>query len=114
MIKKTFGSSLLTTTKTLYEVPSSKRAEWVLLYAANTSGNTATFSVNLYDASEDATLNIFNTHTLSSKSFFKIGGADNEFILLKAGDKINAFCNSNNAITMLVSVIEENDVIQGG
>jgi len=30
------------------------------------------------------------------------------------GDKIIASCATNDAITMLVSVIEENDIIQGG
>lgn len=114
MIKKSFGASLLTTSSTLYEVPASKKAQWVLLYAVNTSGNTATFSVDYYDASTAATLAILKTKSLSSKEFFEIGGGANEFIALKAGDKVNAYCNSNNAVTLLISVIEDNDIIQGG
>lgn len=114
MIKKTFGAPLQTTDTTLYEVPNSKKAQWVLLYATNVSGSNTNFSVNFYDASESATLPVFNGYSVSSKEFFKIGGGLNEFIAMYAGDKIIASCNHNNAVTMLVSVIEENDVIQGG
>ena len=114
MIKKTFGGSLLTTDTTLYEVPAEKKAQWVLLYATNTSGSTSDFSVDFYDASESATLAVFDGYSLSSKEFFKIGGEFNEFISMKAGDKIIASCSTDNAFTMLVSVIEENDIIQGG
>jgi hypothetical protein len=114
MIKKSFGASLLTTNQTIYEVPSGKRAQWVLLYATNTSGSTSSFTTSFYDASEAASLSVFSTYPLSSKEFFKIGGEFNEFISMKEGDKIIASCSTNNAITMLVSVIEENDVIQGG
>ena len=114
MIKKTFGGSLLTTDTTLYEVPAEKKAQWVLLYATNTSGSTSDFSVDFYDASESATLAVFDSYSLSSKEFFKIGGEFNEFISMKAGDKIIASCSTDNAFTMLVSVIEENDIIQGG
>ena len=114
MIKKTFGASLQTTNTTLYEVPSSKKAQWVLLYATDTSGSTTNFSVSYYDSSEDATLIIFDEYSLGSKEFFKIGGEFNEFISMKAGDKIIASCSTDNAVTMLVSIIEENDIIQGG
>ena len=114
MIKKTFGGSLQTTDTTLYEVPTSKKAQWVLLYATNTSGSTSNFSVGFQDSSESVTLDVFDGYSLSSKEFFKIGGEFNEFISMKAGDKIVASCATNDAITMLVSVIEENDVIQGG
>jgi len=114
MIKKTFGSSLLTTDTTLYEVPAGKKAQWVLIYATNTSGSTTSFSVNVYDSSEAATLAVFDGYSLSSKEFFKIGGGCNEFIAMYEGDKIVASSGTNNAVTMLVSIIEENDIIQGG
>lgn len=114
MIKKTFGGSLLTTDTTLYEVPTGKKAQWVLLYATNTSGSTSNFSVDFYDSSEATTLAVFDGYSVSSKAFFKVGGEYNAFIAMAEGDKIIANCATNNAITMLVSVIEENDVIQGG
>lgn len=114
MIKKTFGASLQTTDTTLYEVPTGKKAQWVSVYATNTSGSTSNFTVDFYDSSETATLSIFDAYSLSSKEFFQIGGEVNEFIAMYEGDKITASCATNNAITMLVSVIEENDIIQGG
>ena len=114
MIKKTFGASLQTTDTTLYEVPTGKKAQWVLVYATNVSGSTSNFTVDFYDSSETATLSIFDTYSLSSKEFFQIGGNINEFVAMYEGDKIIANCATNNAITMLVSVIEENDIIQGG
>ena len=114
MIKKTFGASLQTTDTTLYEVPTGKKAQWVLIYATNVSGSTSNFTVDFYDSSETSTLSIFDTYSLSSKEFFQIGGNINEFVAMYEGDKIIASCATNDAITMLVSVIEENDIIQGG
>ena len=114
MIRKTFGASLQTTDTTLYEVPTGKKAQWVLVYATNVSGSTSNFTVDFYDSSETSTLSIFDTYSLSSKEFFQIGGNINEFVAMYEGDKIIASCATNDAITMLVSVIEENDIIQGG
>ena len=114
MIKKTFGAPLQTTDTTLYEVPTGKKAQWVLVYATNVSGSTSNFTVDFYDSSETATLSIFDAYSLSSKEFFQIGGNINEFVAMYEGDKIIANCATNNSITMLVSVIEENDIIQGG
>ena len=114
MIKKSFGASLQTTDTTLYEVPTNKKAEWVLLYATDAGGSTTDFSVDLYDASETATLAVLNQYGLSAKDFFKLGGEPNAFTMMYAGDKIIARCATNDAVTMLVSVIEYNDIIQGG
>lgn len=114
MIRKTFGASLLTTDQTLYTVPESKKAQWVILYATNVSGSTSNFDVSFYDASTSATLQVLDGYSLSANDFFKIGGEINAFIMLYAGDQIKARCATNNAVSLLVSVIEENDVIQGG
>ena len=114
MIRKTFGASLQTTDTTLYEVPTGKKAQWVLVYATNVSGSTSNFTVDFYDSSETSTLSIFDTYSLSSKEFFQIGGNINEFVAMYEGDKIIGSCATNDDITMLVSVIEENDIIQGG
>lgn len=114
MIKKSFGASLQTTDTTLYEVPINKQAEWVLIYATNTSGSTSNFDVNYYDASESATLPILDGYSLSANDFFKVGGEPNAFIMMKAGDKIVASCASNDDVTLLVSVIETNALVTGG
>ena len=114
MIKKSFGASLQTTDTTLYEVPTGKKAEWVLIYATDTAGSTTSFDVDFYDASASATLTILEGKSLSSNDFFKVGGEPNAFIMMYEGDKIIASCATNDAVTLLVSVIEYNDIIQGG
>ena len=112
MIKKTFGLPLTSSYQTLYEVPTGKKADWVLLYVTNTSGSTSDFSVRYWNNEASSYLTIFNDYSLSSNEFFKIGGAANEFIALKEGDKIEAL--DGNGMTALVSIIEYNDIIQGG
>ena len=112
MIKKSFGAALTGTIATIYTVPASKKSEWVLAYLTNTSGSTATVTLQYYDASEDSTLSILDGYTLSSKAFFQIGGNVNEFIIMRAGDQIKA--SATHAMTLLISVIESNDVITGG
>jgi len=112
MLKKSVGAVLTTTLTDVYTVPTSKKAEWVMLYITNTSGSTATFNVDYYDASEATTFPIFDGYSLSSKEFFQIGGDYNEFIYMQAGDKIKA--SSSAPMTLLVSLIEHNDIIQGG
>jgi len=112
MIKKSFGAILNTSYQTLYEVPTGKKAEWVLMYVTNVSGSTSTFSVRIYDSSASAYLQVFDGYSLASKEFFKIGGNEYEFIMLKEGDKIEALDGAG--MTMLISVVEYNDIIQGG
>jgi hypothetical protein len=112
MIKKTFGLPLTSSYQTLYEVPAGKKAEWVLLYVTNTSGSTSDFSVRYWNNEASSYLTIFDDYSLSSNEFFKIGGGDNEFIALQEGDKIEAL--DGNGMTALVSIIEYNEIIQGG
>lgn len=114
MIKKSFGASLQTTDTTLYEVPVNKRAEWVLIYATDTSGSTTNFDIDYYDASETATMKILDGFSISANDFFKIGGEPNAFIMMEAGDKIIGRCASNDDVTCLVSVIETNALVTGG
>lgn len=110
MNKKSFGASLQTTDTTLYTVPQGIRAEWVLVYATDTGGSTTNFSVDYYSKEADETLTILNEYSLGSNDFFKVGGEVNAFIILKAGDKIKARCATNDAVTLLISVIEYPDL----
>lgn len=104
--KKSTGAALTGTLTDIYEVPANKRAEWILVYITNTSGSNGTYTLSYYDASASATLPVLDTYTISSKSFFQIGGQYNEFIMMEAGDKIQA--SGTQAGTILVSVIEHN------
>ena len=89
MIKKSFGLPLTTSYQTIYTVPTGKKAEWVLLYVTNTSGSTSTFSVRYYNAEAATTLQLFSNYSLAASEFFKIGGEENEFIMMKEGDYIS-------------------------
>ena len=112
MIKKSFGAALTGTPATIYTVPTGKKAEWVLLYIKNTSGSNGTVELDFYDASASATLSILDGYAISSKEFFQIGGPVNAFIMMGEGDSISA--SASQAMTLLISVIESNDIILGG
>ena len=112
MITKSFGGQPTTSYTTIYEVPQGKKAEWVLLYVVNDTGSTSDFSVRLYKAAADTNIQIFDDKSLSDGEFFKIGGGYNEFIMLAEGDRVEAL--DGNGMTLLMSVIEHNDIIQGG
>ena len=104
--KRSVGAALTTTLTDIYEVPANKRAEWILVYVTNTAGSTETVTLTYYDSSESASLPVLDGYSLSSKQFFQIGGQYNEFIMMEAGDKIQASATA--AATILVSVIEHN------
>lgn len=112
MIKKSFGLVLTPSYQTIYTVPTGKKADWVLMYVTNTSGSTSSFSVRYYNAASATTLILFNSYSLGANDFFKIGGGTNEFIALAEGDYIEALDGAG--MTMVVSVIEYNDIIKGG
>ena len=114
MIKKSFGAELTTTEITLYEVPTGKKTEWKMLYATNTGSANKKFNARVYKAADDVYLTIFDEFIVNTKDFFHIGGAEFEFIMLDEGDKILVSGETDDDITLLVSVIEYNDVIQGG
>ena len=104
--KRSVGAALTTTLTDIYEVPANKRAEWVLVYITNTSGSNETFNLTYYKASTTTALDILDGKTLSGKDVFQIGGNYNEFIIMEAGDKIQA--SATHAATILISVIEHN------
>jgi hypothetical protein len=104
--KRSLGKALTTSLTDIYEVPANKRAEWLLVYITNTAGSTETVTVTYYDASETASLPVLDAYSLSAKEFFQLGGNYNEFIMMEAGDKIQASATAN--ATILVSVLEHN------
>ena len=104
--KRSTGKALTTSLVDIYEVPANKRSEWILVYITNTSGSNGSYTLKYYDASESATLSVLDGYTISAKSFFQIGGQYNEFIMMEAGDKIQA--SGTQAGTILVSVLESN------
>ena len=112
MIRKSFGKELTASWQTIYEVPDSKKAEWVMLYCVNGTGSTDDFSARISYA-DSTTLDIFVQEQMADGEFFRMGGTVNDFIALNAGDKIEAK-NGSSGFSFLVSVIEEPSIIQGG
>ena len=112
MIRKSYGAVLTGTSQTLYTVPNGKSAQWVLMYITNTSGSNGTVEVDYYNAEQDSTFSILEGYTITAKDLFQIGGTINAFIMMREGDSISAFATQ--PMTMLVSLIEENNIVQGG
>ena len=112
MINKSSALSTTATLQTIYTVPNGKRAEWKMLWISNVSGSNGTFTVTYYNKANNATLTFFNAHVLSAKDFFNIGGQPFEFVCLKEGDYIQI--SSSQPMTVVVSLVEYNDIIQGG
>jgi len=112
MIRKSYGAVLTGTSQTLYTVPNGKSAQWVLMYITNTSGSNGTVEVDYYNAEQDSTFSILEGYTITAKDLFQIGGTINAFIMMREGDSISALATQ--PMTMLVSLIEENNIIQGG
>ena len=104
--KRSVGATLTTSLTDIYEVPANKRAEWIVVYVTNTAGSNESITVTYYDDSKSASLPVLDGYSLSSKEFFQIGGQYNEFIMMEAGDKIQASATA--AATILISVIEHN------
>ena len=105
-IRKSFGATLTATPASLYTVPVGKKAEWVHAYITNVSGSNGTvdMSVNGFV--------LLNDYTVSAKDFKDIGGTINSFVMLEAGQTITA--SATQSMTLVVSIIEHNDIIQGG
>lgn len=105
-IRKSFGATLTTTPTAIYTVPASKKAEWVHAYITNVSGSNGsiTMSVNGFT--------LLDGYTVTAKDFKDIGGQVNSFVILEAGQTITA--SSTQSMTLVVSIIEHNDIIQGG
>ena len=112
MIKKSFAITTTPTLQTIYTVPNGKQAEWRLLWVSNVSGSNGTFDVTYYNKQTDTTFTFFDDHSLSTKDFFNIGGEYNEFVMMGEGDYIQI--SATQSMTAIVSVIEHNDIIQGG
>ena len=104
--KRSVGALLTTSLTDIYEVPANKRAEWLLVYITNTAGSTESVTITYYDDSKTASLPVLDGYSLSAKEFFQLGGQYNEFIMMEAGDKIQASATS--PATILISVVEHN------
>ena len=105
-IRKSFGATLTATPTAIYTVPPNKKAEWVHAYITNVSGANGTINMSVNG------FVLLDAYAVSSKDFKDIGGTENTFVVLQAGQTITA--SSTQSMTLVVSIIEYNDIIQGG
>lgn len=112
MIKKSAYGTLGTTSWPIYTVPDNKKAEWVMLYVTNYGGSTTNF--NLIISRQGASSPLYSGYSLGSKETIKMGGGVNDFIMLPEGTQIVASAGATNSIEIVVSLIEYDDIIQGG
>lgn len=111
-IKKSVVKTLTGSTTDIYEVPTNKKTQVTFIYLKNESGSTATAELDYYDSSETTTFAILDGYSLQSKDTFELFGNDNKFLIIHSGDKITA--SATGSMTLILSIIEENDIIQGG
>jgi hypothetical protein len=113
MIKKSFGKHLTAGVLTdIYTVPEGARAEWTLLYVTNPGSNNKTIEIDYYNAETDTTLIILDGYIVNAKDYLKLGGGATDFIILKEGDKIKAQGEAGSNFSVLISVIEHNNIVQ--
>jgi hypothetical protein len=72
-------------TTTVYTVPTGYYALFNLLYVHNTGGSTKHITVQWYDASANATIDILTAVTYSSKAYTQF---DNAYIVFEEGDQL--------------------------
>ena len=74
------------TLTTVYTVPTGYYAKFTVMYIHNTGGNTKHITVQWYDASTAATLDILTEYTLASKTYLQFDGG--AYIVFEEGDKL--------------------------
>ena len=105
-IRKSFGATLTATPTAVYTVPTGKKAEWVHAYITNVSGSNGTIDMSVNG------LVLLEDYSVSAKDFKDIGGNENTFVFINSGQTITA--SATQSMTLIVSIIEHNDIIQGG
>jgi hypothetical protein len=115
MIKRTYAKQLTAEVMTdIYTVPEGIRTEWCLMFITNPdSNNNKTIEIDYYNAASDTTFVILSGYTINATDFFQMGGGQNEFIIMSEGDKIKAKGQTGSSFSVLVSVIEHNNIVQG-
>lgn len=114
MIKKTFFCTVTGAEDTVYTVPTGKRAEVAMMLFTNSGGSDGKIDVIYYHAGPDTDETILKDYLVEAEDFKQLGGQANFFIAMKEGDKIKADAESGKTFEVLLSVIEHNDLIQGG
>jgi hypothetical protein len=88
------------TTTTVYTVPTGYYALFNLLYVHNTGGSTKDITVQWYDASAAATIDILTAVTYTSKSYTQF---DNAYVVFEEGDQLRVTPEAASAFAIIAT-----------
>lgn len=92
-----------TVTTTVYTVPLGYYAKFNLLYLHNTGGSTKAITIQWYDASAAASVDILTGVSYASKTYSQFSDA---YIVMEEGDQLRATPDSGSAFD-LIATFEE-------
>ena len=88
------------TTTTVYTVPTGYYALFNLLYVHNTGANNKFLTVQWYDASADATIDILTQVPYTSKMYTQF---DNAYVVMEEGDQLRVTPESTSAFAIIAT-----------
>jgi hypothetical protein len=88
------------TTTTAYTVPTGYYALFNLLYVHNTGDGSKTLTVQWYDASAAATIDILTAVTYTSKTYTQF---DNAYVVMEEGDQLRVTPEAGSAFAVIAT-----------
>ena len=88
------------TTTTVYTVPTGYYALFNLLYVHNTGGGSKHLTVQWYDASANATIDILTAVTYTSKAYTQF---DNAYVVFEEGDQLRVTPEAASAFAIIAT-----------
>ena len=96
----TLASGVMTT---VYTVPTGYYAKFNLLYIHNTTGNNKFITVQWYDASANASIDILSAVPYTAKAYTQF---DNAYVVMEEGDQLRITTESTSAFAILATFEE--------
>lgn len=96
----TLASGVMTT---VYTVPTGYYAKFNLLYIHNTTGNNKFITVQWYDASANASIDILTAVPYTAKAYSQF---DNAYVVFEEGDQLRITTESASAFSILATFEE--------
>jgi len=96
----TLASGVMTT---VYTVPTGYYAKFNLLYVHNTTGNNKYITVQWYDASANASIDILTQVTYTAKPYSQF---DNAYVVFEEGDQLRITTESTSAFAIIATFEE--------
>ncbi len=87
-------------TTTVYTVPTGYYALFNLMYVHNTGGSTKSLTVQWYDASAAATIDILTSVPYASKTYTQF---DNAYVVMEEGDQLRVTPEAASAFAIIAT-----------